>query len=198
MLITPSDFEGEYRLFNANNLDPDTVKAIDQAQDELARDLFPIGHSFIINNGPMDPPNFGLRMLGLHKLFVPWVFLRLELGILGAGVKRTSDVPGRSKFASGAFFAIARHYRSFVRFDWPEFEDYIRATASSPTVLSVPVIVSQVIAPGMEIEVEGGDKHSVVASATGLLTISPALPLGVTNLRFRQLSLRIDRNWNYL
>jgi len=197
MLIEPSDFGGEYRLFNANNLDPDTIRAIDQAQEELARDLFPVGHSFIIANGPSDPPNFGLRTLGLHKLFVPWVFLRLELGILGAGVKRTSDVPGRSRFASGAFFAVARHYRRFL-YEWQELEGYIRALATSSTVLSVPILASQVVAPGMEIEIEGGDKYSVVASTTGQLTISPALPSGVTNLRFRQLSLRIDRKWNYL
>jgi hypothetical protein len=196
MLITPSDFEGDYRLFNANNLDPDTIRAIDQAQEELARDLFPRGHSFIIANGPMDPPNFGLRMLGLHKLFVPWVFLRLEQGILGAGVKRTSDVPGRSRFASGAFFAIARQYRYFLG-EWVKYEGYIEAVATSPTLLSVPIVASQIIGPGMEIEI-GGEKYSVVASATGLLTISPALPSGVTNLKFRQLSLYVEKKWNYL
>jgi hypothetical protein len=197
MLIEPSDFGGEYRLFNANNLDPDTIRAIDQAQEELARDLFPIGHSFIINNGPMVPPNFGLRTLGLHKLFVPWVFLRLELGILGAGVKRTSDVPGRSRFASGAFFAIAREYRYFLG-AWLEYEGYIGAIAVSSTLIDIPIVASQIVAPGMEIEIEGIGEYSVVASATGLLTISPALPAGVSNLRFRQLSLRIDRKWNYL
>jgi len=196
MLITPSDFGGEYRLFNANNLDPDTIRAIDQAQEELARDLFPVGHSFIIDNGPMDPPNMGLRVLGLTKLFVPWVFLRLELGILGAGVKRTSDVPGRSRFASGAFFAIARQYRYFLG-EWSKYESYIEAVATTPTLLAVPIVASQIIASGMEIEIEG-DKYSVIASATGLLTISPALPSGVTNLRFRQLSLCVDRKWNYL
>ncbi len=196
MLITPSDFGGDYRLFNANNLDPDTIRAIDQAQEELARDLFPIGHSFIINNGPMDPPNMGLRVLGLHNLFVPWVFLRLEQGILGAGVKRTSDVPGRSRFASGAFFAIARQYRYFLG-EWVKYEGYIEAVATSPTLLAVPIVASQVIAPGMEIEIEE-DKYSVVASSAGLLTISPGLPPGATNLRFRQLSLRVDRKWNYL
>jgi len=197
MLITPSDFGGEYRLFNANNLDPDTIRAIDQAQEELARDLFPIGHSFIISNSPSDPPNLGLRVLGLHRLFVPWVFLRLELGILGAGVKRTSDVPGRSRFASGAFFAIAREYRYFLG-EWTKYEGYIEAVATSPTLLAVPIVASQIVAPGMEIEIEGIGAYSVVASATGLLTISPALPPGATNLRFRQLSLRIDRKWNYL
>jgi hypothetical protein len=196
MLITPSDFEGDYRLFNANNLDPDTIRAIDQAQEELARDLFPVGHSFIIANSPMNPPNFGLRVLGLHKLFVPWVFLRLEQGILGAGVKRTSDVPGRSRFASGAFFAIARQYRYFLG-EWVKYEGYIEAVATSPTLLSVPIVASQIIGPGMEIEI-GGEKYSVVASATGLLTISPALPSGVTNLKFRQLSLYVDKKWNYL
>jgi len=196
MLITPSDFEGDYRLFNANNLDPDTILAIDQAQEELARDLFPRGHSFIIANGPMNPPNFGLRVLGLHKLFVPWVFLRLEQGILGAGVKRTSDVPGRSRFASGAFFAIARQYRYFLG-EWVKYEGYIEAIATSPTLLSVPIVASQIIGPGMEIEI-GGEKYSVVASATGLLTISPALPSGVTNLKFRQLSLYVEKKWNYL
>jgi hypothetical protein len=197
MLIGPSDFGGEYRLFNANNLDPDTIRAIDQAQEELARDLFPVGHTFIIANGPMDPPNLGLRMLGLHKLFVPWVFRRLELGILGAGVKRASDVPGRSRFASGAFFAIAREYRYFLG-EWAKYEGYIEAVATSPTLLTVPIVASQIVAPGMEIEIEGIGIYSVVASGTGLLTISPALPAGVTNLRFRQLSLRIDRKWNYL
>jgi len=197
MLIEPSDFGGEYRLFNANNLDPDIIRAIDQAQEELARDLFPIGHSFIILNDPMVPPNFGLRMLGLHKLFIPWVFLRLELGILGAGVKRVSDVPGRSRFASGAFFAIAREYRYFLR-AWLEYEDYIGGRASSSTVIIVPLVAAQIVAPGMEIEIEGIGLYSVVASGTGLLTINPALPPNVTDLRFRQLSLRIDRKWNYL
>jgi len=197
MLITPSDFGGEYRLFNANNLDPDTIRAIDQAQEELARDLFPVGHSFIIDNGPMDPPNMGLRVLGLAKLFVPWVFLRLEQGILGAGVKRTSDVPGRSRFASGAFFAIARQYRYFLG-EWIRYEGNIEAVATSPTLIAVPIVASQIVAPGMEIEIEGIGTHSVVASATGLLTISPALPPEVSTLRFRQLSLRIDRKWNYL
>jgi len=196
MLITPSDFGGDYRLFNANNLDPDTIQAIDQAQAELARDLFPVGHSFITGNLPSAPPNLGLRVLGLHNLFVPWVFLRLELGILGAGVKRASDVPGRSRFASGAFFAIARQYRYFLG-EWLPYEGYIDAVATSPTLLSVPIVASQIVAPGMEIEI-GGAKYSVVASATGLLTISPALPSGVTNLRFRQLSLRVDKKWNYL
>jgi hypothetical protein len=196
MLITPSDFDGEYRLFNANNLDPDTVRAIDQAQEELARDLFPVGYSFIMANLPSAPPNLGLRVLGLHKLFIPWVFLRLELGILGAGVKRTSDIPGRSRFASGAFFAIAREYRYFLG-EWTKYEGYIEAVATSSTLLAVPIVASQIIAPGMEIEV-AGDKYSIVASATGLLTISPALPSGVTDLRFRQLSLYVDKKWNYL
>jgi hypothetical protein len=196
MLITPSDFGGDYRLFNANNLDPDTIQAIDQAQAELARDLFPVGHSFITGNLPSAPPNLGLRALGLHNLFVPWVFLRLDLGILGAGVKRTSDVPGRSRFASGAFFAIARQYKYFLG-EWLPYERYIDAVASSPTLLAVPIVVSQIVAPGMEIEISG-DKYSVVASTTGLLTISPALPSGVTNLRFRQLSLCVDKTWNYL
>ncbi len=196
MLITPSDFEGEYRLFNANNLDPDTIRAIDQAQEELARDLFPIGHSFIINNGPMDSPNFGLRTLGLHKLFIPWVFLRLEMGILGAGIKRVSDVPGRSRFASGAFFAIARHYSYFLG-DWLPYEGYIEGIASSPTVLNIPIVASQILAPGMEIEI-GTERYSIVASSTGFLTIDPSLPPGTANVRFRQLSLRVNRKWNYL
>jgi len=197
MLITPSDFGGEYRLFNANNLDPDTIRAIDQAQEELARDLFPVGHPFIIANSPSDPPNLGLRVLGLHNLFVSWVFLRLELGILGAGVKRASDVPGRSKFASGAFFAIARQYRYFLS-EWVRYEGYIEAVANSPNLLAVPIVASQILAPGMEIEIEGNGNYSVVASSTGSLTISPPLSTGLTNLRFRQLSLRIDRRWNYL
>jgi len=196
MLITPSDFGGDYRLFNANNLDPDTIQAIDQAQAELARDLFPVGHSFITGNLPSAPPNLGLRALGLHNLFVPWVFLRLELGILGAGVKRASDVPGRSRFASGAFFAIARQYRYFLD-DWLPYEGYIEGIASSPTVLNIPIIASQILAPGMEIEINS-ERYSVVASSTGLLTIDPPLPLGTGNVRFRQLSLRVNRKWNYL
>jgi len=196
MLITPADFEGDYRLFNANNLDPDLVKAIDQAQEELARDLFPKGHSFIIASGPMDPPNLGLRVLGLTKVFVPWVFLRIEQGILGAGVKRTSDVPGRSRFAAGAFFAIARHYRYFLE-AWLEYEGYISAIATSPTILTVPLGASQILAPGMEVEVDG-QTYSVVSSSTGLVTISPALPAGTTSLRLRQLSMRVNRKWNYL
>jgi hypothetical protein len=196
MLITPSDFSGDYRLFNASNLDPDIIVAIDEAQAELARDLFTKGSEFIIGNLPTSPPNLGLRNLGLHKLFVPWVFLRLEQGIAGAGVKRTSDVPGRSRFASGAFFAIARHYAYFLG-DWIKYEGYIDGTATSPPNQSGPVIVSNIITSGMEIEINGLT-YSVVSSASGLITINPPLPASVTNLKFRQTSIAIDRKWRYL
>jgi len=196
MLITPSDFTGDYRLFNADNLDPDVVIAINEAQAELARDLFVKGYEFIINNSPSDPPNLGLRVLGLHKLFIPWVFLRLEQGILGAGIKRTSDVPGRSRFATGAFFAIARHYSYFLG-EWIQYEGYRDAIVTSPTLLTVSVTASQIIAPNMEVEING-NVYSVVASSTGLITINPALPSGLTNVRYRQLSMRIDRKWRYL
>jgi len=196
MLITPSDFTGDYRLFNADNLDADVIIAIDDAQAELARDLFVKGHEFIINNSPSDPPNLGLRVLGLHKLFIPWVFLRLEQGILGAGIKRTSDVPGRSRFAAGAFFAIARHYSYFLG-EWLQYEGFRDAVVTSPTLLTVSITASQVIAPNMEIEING-NVYSVVASSTGLITINPALPSGLTNVRYRQLSMRIDRKWRYL
>lgn len=196
MLITPSDFTGDYRLFNADNLDPDVVIAINEAQAELARDLFVKGHEFIINNSPSAPPNLGLRVLGLHKLFIPWVFLRLEQGILGAGIKRTSDVPGRSRFATGAFFAIARHYSYFLG-EWMPYEGYRDAIVTSPTLLTVSVTASQIIAPNMEVEING-NVYSVVASSTGLITINPALPSGLTNVRYRQLSMRIDRKWRYL
>jgi len=196
MLITPSDFTGDYRLFNADNLDPDVIIAIDDAQAELARDLFVKGHEFIINNSPSDPPNLGLRVLGLHKLFIPWVFLRLEQGILGAGIKRTSDVPGRSRFAAAAFFAIARHYSYFLG-EWLQYEGFMDAIVTSPTLLTVSITASQIIAPNMELEING-NVYSVVASSIGLITINPALPAGITNVRYRQLSMRIDRKWRYL
>ncbi len=196
MLITPSDFAGDYRLFNANNPDPDVIIAIDEAQAELAKDLFIKGHEFIISNSPTDPPNLGLRVLGLHRLFIPWVFLRLEQGIMGAGIKRTSDVPGRSRFASGAFFAIARHYSYFLG-EWVQYEGFRDAVVTSPTSLAVSIIESQIIAPGMEIEING-NIYSIVSSSTGLITINPALPSGPTNVKYRQLSLRIDRKWRYL
>ncbi len=106
MIITPSDFTGDYRLFNANNLDPDVITAIDDAQAELARDLFVKGSAFIINNLHSEPPNLGLRVLGLHKLFIPWVFLRLEQGILGAGIKKTSDVLWPFPFCLALSFII--------------------------------------------------------------------------------------------
>ncbi len=195
MLITPSDFVGEYRLFNADNLDPDVTQAINDAQIELAQDLFKRGASFIIDNAPSAPPNLGLRALGLHRLFIPWVFLRLELGILGAGVKRTSDVPGRSRFSSGAFFAIARAYKSFLD-EWIKYEGVITAFVTSPSVLAVSTIVSQILAPSMEIEIDG-DIHSVVSSSTGLVTISPPISASVSTIRFRQRSLVIDRKWRY-
>jgi hypothetical protein len=127
---------------------------------------------------------------------VPWVFLRLEQGILGAGVKRTSDVPGRSRFAAGAFFAIARHYGYFLA-EWVQYEGFRDAVATSPTLLSVSIIDSQIIAPGMEIEING-NIYSVVASSAGQVEINPALPFGLTSIKYRQLSMRIDRKWRYL
>jgi hypothetical protein len=195
MLITPSDFVGEYRLFNADNLDPDVVRAINDAQAELARDLFIRGASFIINNSPSDPPNLGLSALGLRRLFIPWVFLRLELGILGAGIKRTSDVPGRSRFATGAFLAIAREYKYFLN-NWLPYEKPMTAHVTSPSLLAIPIVASQILAPDMEIEIDG-NIYTVVASSTGLLTITPPLSTSATTIRFRQLSLAVDRKWCY-
>ncbi len=195
MLITPSDFIGEYRLFNADNLDPDVVRAIDDAQVELTKDLFVRGASFIIANPPTAPPNLGLRELGLHRLFIPWVFLRIELGLLGAGIKRTSDVPGRSRFASGAFFAIARAYKMFLD-EWLPYEGSIIANVSSPTSLIVPDIVSQILAPNMEIEIDN-EIYSVVSTASGTITINPPLSTSASVIRFRQRSLAVDRKWRY-
>ncbi len=77
------------------------------------------------------------------------------------------------------------------------WEGYLNAIVSSPTVISVPIVASQIIAPGMEIEIEG-NVYSVVASSTGILTINPALTTSATNIKFRQISLRIDRKWRYL
>jgi len=49
----------------------------------------------------------------------------------------------------------------------------------------------------MELEINGS-VYSVVASSIGLITINPALPSGLTNVKYRQLSMRIDRKWRYL
>jgi hypothetical protein len=196
MLITAGDFTGEYRLFNANNLDPDILAAIDNAQAELARDLFPVGAGHIINNLPTNPPNIGLRNLGLHHLFVPWVFLRLELGIAGAGIKRTSDVPGRSKFAAGAFFAVGRQYRYFLA-EWLPWEGYISGVVTSPTSIAVSPLAGQILAPSMEIELDGV-KYLIVSYTAPDIIISPALPSSLAGtVRFRQVSLRVERKWVY-
>jgi len=196
MLITANDFIGEYRLFNANNLDPDVLAAIDSAQAELAQDLFRVGAEFIINNIPTDPPNIGLRNLGLHQLFVPWVFLRMELGVAGAGVKRVSDVPGRSRFASGAHFAVGRQYGYFLA-KWLAWEGYISGVVTSPTSIAVSPLAGQILASGMEIELNG-TKHLIVSYTAPDIVISPSLPASLTGtVRFRQVSLRVQRKWVY-
>jgi hypothetical protein len=196
MLITAGDFIGEYRLFNANNLDPDVLAAIDSAQAELARDLFPVGAGFIINNLPINPPNIGLRNLGLHQLFVPWVFLRLELGVAGAGIKRVSDVPGRSKFASGAFFAVGRQYRYFLA-EWLPWEGHISGVVTNPTNIAVSPLAGQILTSGMEIELNGA-KYLIVGYTAPDIIISPSLPASLTGtVRFRQVSLRVERKWVY-
>jgi hypothetical protein len=196
MLITAGDFIGEYRLYNANNLDPDVLAAIDSAQAELARDLFPVGAEHIINNLPTNPPNAGLRNLGLHRLFVPWVFLRLELGIAAAGVKRASDVPGRSRFTSGAFFAIGREYTYFLA-GWLPWEGYISGVVTSPTSIAVSPLAGQILTPGMEIELNS-TKYLIVGYTAPDIVISPSLPASLTGtVRFRQISMRVQRKWVY-
>jgi hypothetical protein len=105
-------------------------------------------------------------------------------------------VPGRSRFAAGAFFAIARHYSYFLG-EWLQYEGFMDAIVTSPTLLTVSITASQIIAPNMELEING-NVYSVVASSIGLITINPALPAGITNVRYRQLSMRIDRKWRYL
>ncbi len=194
MLLTPADFVGEYRLFNANNLSPDLVVAIDQAQEDLALDLFTRGGELIIAEPPTAPPNLGLRTLGALELFLAWVFMNIQQPILGAGVKKASDVPNRNLFASGNFFKIAGFYRRLLR-RWTPYEGQLTGTATAPNTLVVTGTLADIICPNMELIVNN-NSYTVLTSVGGTVTVTPAtLPLGT--ITFRQNSIKIDRNWVY-
>jgi len=194
MLVTQADFVGEYRLFNANNLSPDLLLAIDQTQEALARDLFPVGGELIIQQPPTAPPNVGLRSLGALELFLAWVFMNIQQPILGAGVKKASDVPNRNIFASGNFVKIAGLYRNFLK-RWEPFERQLTGTATAANTIVVTGTTSDVICPNMELLVNN-TTYTVLTSVGGTITVTPAtLPLGT--ITFVQISLKIERNWVY-
>jgi len=194
MLLTPADFVGEYRLFNANNLSPDLVAAIDQAQDALARDLFVKGGELIINEPPTAPPNLGLRTLGALELFLSWVFMNIQQPILGAGVKKASDVPNRNIFASGNFVKIAGLYRDLLK-RWSPYEGQLTGTATAANTLVVTGTLADIICPNMELIVNNVS-YTVLTSVGGTITVTPAtLPLGA--ITFIQNSMKIERNWVY-
>jgi hypothetical protein len=194
MLLTPADFVGEYRLFNANNLSPDIVAAIDQAQEALARDLFVKGGELIINGPPTAPPNLGLRALGALELFLAWVFMNIQQPILGAGVKKASDVPNRNIFASGNFVKVAGFYRGFLK-RWTPYEGQLTGTATAANTLVVTGTTADIICPNMEIIVNNVS-YTVLTSVGGTITVTPAtLPLGA--ITFVQNSMKIERNWVY-
>lgn len=194
MLLTPADFAGEYRLFNANNLSPDLLLAIDQAQEALARDLFPKGGELIIAEPPTAPPNLGLRTLGALELFLAWSFGYIQQPILGAGVKKASDVPNRNIFASGNFVKIAGLYRELLK-RWTPYERQLTGTATASNTLVVTGTTADIICPNMELIVNG-TSYTVLTSVGGTITVTPAtLPLGT--ITFVQNSIKIDRNWAY-
>jgi hypothetical protein len=194
MLITPADFAGEYRLHNANNLSPDLALAIDQAQEALARDLFGTGGELIIAQPPTAPPNLGLRSLGALELFLAWVFMYIQQPILGAGVKKASDVPNRDIFASGNFVKIAGLYALFLK-KWLPYERQLTGTATAANTIVVTGTTADIICPNMELIVNN-TTYTVLTSVGGTITVAPAtLPLGT--ITFRQNSLKIERNWVY-
>jgi len=194
MLLTPADFVGEYRLFNANNLSPDLAVAIDQAQEALARDLFPVGSELIIQQPPTAPPNVGLRSLGALELFLSWIFMNVQQPILGAGVKKASDVPNRNIFASGNFVKIAGLYSLFLK-RWLPYERQLTGTATAANTIVVTGTTADIICPNMELIVNN-TTYTVLTSVSGTITVTPAtLPLGT--ISFVQRSLKIERNWVY-
>ena len=194
MLLTPADFVGEYRLFNTNNLSPDLLLAIDEAQVQLARDLFRSGGDLIVAQPPTAPPNVGLRTLGALELFLSWTFMYIQQPILGAGVKKASDVPNRNIFASGNFVKIAGLYSNFLK-RWEPFERQLTGTATAPDTIVVTGTAADIICPNMELIVNN-TSYTVLTSVGGTITVTPTtLPLGT--ITFRQNSLKIDRNWVY-
>jgi len=194
MLVTQADFVGEYRLFNANNLSSDLLLAIDEAQEVLARDLFPVGGELIIVQPPTAPPNVGLRSLGALELFLAWSFGYIQQPILGAGVKKASDVPNRNIFASGNFVKIAGFYRNLLK-RWIPYEGQLTGTATAPDTIVVTGTTADIICPNMELMVNN-TTYTVLTSVGGTITVTPAtLPLGT--ITFVQNSLKIERNWVY-
>jgi hypothetical protein len=194
MLVTPNDFVGEYRLFNANNLSSDLIVAIDQAQEALIWDLFPKGAELIIANPPTAPPNLGLRSLGALELFLAWIFMNIQQPILGAGVKKASDVPNRNIFASGNFVKIAGLYSRFLK-RWLPYERLLEGTATATDTIVVTGVLADIICPDMELIVNGVS-YTVLTSVGGTITVTPAtLPTGT--IQFVQNSIRVDQDWVY-
>jgi len=194
MLLTPADFVGEYRLFNTNNLSPDLLLAIDEAQVQLARDLFRSGGDLIVAQPPTAPPNVGLRTLGALELFLSWTFMYIQQPILGAGVKKASDVPNRNIFASGNFVKIAGLYSNFLK-RWTPFERQLTGTITAPNTIVVTGTAADILCPNMELIVNN-TIYTVLTSVGGTITVTPAtLPLGA--ITFQQISLKIERNWVY-
>jgi hypothetical protein len=136
----------------------------------------------------------GLRTLGALELFLAWSFGYIQQPILGAGVKKASDVPNRNIFASGNFVKIAGLYRELLK-RWTPYERPLTGTATASNTLVVTGTTADIICPNMELIVNG-TSYTVLTSVGGTITVTPAtLPLGT--ITFVQNSIKIDRNWAY-
>jgi len=184
MLLQLTDFQGEYRLHNVNNPDPDLVAAIDQAQTVLSYALFAQGAPLVINNLPTVPPNAGLRQLnGFLDIYLAYVFSHVQLGVLGAGTRKNSEHPGQNAYATRNFFMIADYYRKC----YTSFYPYARpatATATATDTLTLPnpdPILPLLLAPGMRIFVLQLNTTLTLASITATTLQVTTTPFTVGN-----------------
>jgi len=199
MLVVPTDFTGEYRLHNVNNLNPDLVTAIDLAQTLLAYSLFRKGAQEVIANPHTAPPNIALRNLRLTDVFLPWCFMRVQLAVLGAGVNKNSEYPVGNTFASTNFVSISASYKRFLE-AFSFYERLQEATAIAANTLQLSYSDQNwqdLLFPGAEVSVLGVGTLNVFSvtilpSNTNIQFTTSPFVVGQT-YRFRQVAVEMDK-----
>lgn len=199
MLIAPADFVGEYRLHNVNNLNPDLIAAIDQAQTALTLSLFRRGAQAVLANPPAAAPNIALRNLRLTDVFLPWCFMRVQLAVLGAGVNKNSEFPTGNVFASTNFVTISASYKRFLD-AFAFYERLHEATAIAADTLQLNYADQNwqdLLFVGAEVSLLGVGTLNVLSvtilpANTNIQFSTSPFTIGQT-YRFRQVAIEMDK-----
>lgn len=178
MLLTLSDFQGNYRL--PSGAGPDLQPAVEQAEGALLREFFNERTALFIEAAPTLPPATTLRVGTQHlaawrSVALAPVFAQLTLGVAGVGAQKAAQKGitqelGHILWLQGAE-RIAAYRKQLQEVQAKEWRAEVSVVATSPFAFQAPASLGAWIRVGTELYVfENGYMHLGQATA-----ISPTL-----------------------